>query len=173
MEVLDKEELKEILIKGWMTHDAMWFLHCLRKAGIKTTNKINRAASAGLGLIEAKRFKKILGIDEIRTTDDLRQFIHLTFKIVKPKFMKFSFKFIKDNEIQCEMHECFAHDGMKRIGVLDLYQCGIYERVEGWFKGLGLKFEVTPQINGCLMHQGKKCIRNYTFSRWQALEGGK
>ena len=34
MELISKKELKEILIKGWMTHDAMWVLHCLRKTGI-------------------------------------------------------------------------------------------------------------------------------------------
>ena len=170
MEMLRKEELKEILIKGWMTHDAMLFLHCLRKTGIETTNKINRAASAGLGRIEAKRFKKILDINEIQTTDDLKRFIQLIFHVVKAEFMKFSYKFISDNEMQCEMHECFAYDGMKRIGFIDQYQCGIYERVDGWFKGLGLKFEVTPQINGCLMFQKKKCIRNYTFSRWQTSD---
>jgi len=173
VELISKKELKEILIKGWMTHDAMWLLHCLRKTGIETTNKINKAASAGLGRIEAKRFKKLLGIDEIRTTDDLKKYVQLIFHVVKAEFMKFTYKFISDNEMQCEMHDCFAHDGIKRIGVIDQYQCGIFERVDGWFKGLGLKFEVTPQINGCLMHQGKKCIRNYTFSRWQALEGGK
>ena len=115
MELLSKKELKEILIKGWMTHDAMWFLHCLRKTGIETTNKINKAASAGLGLIEAKRFKRILNIDEIRTTDDLRKFIELIFHVIKAEFMKFSYKFINDNEMQCEMQECFAHDGIKRI----------------------------------------------------------
>ena len=170
MEMLRKEELKEILIKGWMTHDAMWFLHCLRKTGIETTNKINRAASAGLGRIEAKRFKKILDIYEIQTTDDLKRFIQMIFHVVKADFMKFTYKFLDGNKLQCEMQECFAHDGMKRIGVLDQYQCGIYDRVEGWFKGLGLKFEVTPQINGCLMFQKKKCIRNYTFSRWQTSD---
>jgi len=166
MELLSKEELKEILIKGWMTHDAMWFLQCLRKTGIETTNKINKAASAGLGLIEAKRFKKILNIDEIRTPDDLKKFINLIFHVVKAEFMKFSYRFIKENEIQCEMYECFAYDGMKRIGVIDQYQCGIYNRVEAWFKGLGLKFEATPQFKGCLMFQGKKCIRKYTFLKW-------
>lgn len=170
MNLLSKEELKEILIKGWMTHDAMWFLHCLRKTGIETTNKINRAASAGLGRIEAKRFKKILDIGEIQTTNDLKKFIQMIFHIVKAEFMKFSFKFIDDNTLQCEMNECFAHDGIERIGCLDLYQCGIYDRVEGWFKGSGLKFEVSPQINGCLMFQGKKCIRIYTFSRWQTSD---
>ena len=100
MELLNKEELKEILIKGWMTHDAMWLLHCLRKTGIETTNKINKAASAGLGRIEAKRFKKILNIDEIRTPDDLKKFIQLIFHVVKAEFMKFSYKFIILSEAQ-------------------------------------------------------------------------
>ena len=108
MELLSKKELKEILIKGWMTHDAMWFLHCLRKTGIETTNKINKAASAGLGLIEAKRCKKILNIDEIKTIDDLRKFVELIFHVVKAEFIKFTYKFINDNEMECEMHECFA-----------------------------------------------------------------
>ncbi len=163
MKILSKDELKEILIKNWMTHDAMWFLHCLRKTDIETTNKINKAASAGVGLIEAKRFKKILGFELIRTSDDLKEYMKLIFHIVKADFMKFKYEFINDNEMQCEMHECFAYDGIKRIGVIDQYQCGIFERVEGWFKGVGLKFKVTPKINGCLKHQGKKCIRFYTF----------
>jgi hypothetical protein len=45
VELISKKELKEILIKGWMTHDAMWLLHCLRKTGIETTNKSNSRKS--------------------------------------------------------------------------------------------------------------------------------
>ena len=47
--------------------------------------------------------------------------------------------------------------------VIDQYECGIYDRIEGWFEGLGIKFKVSPRIDGCLMHQGKKCVRNFTF----------
>jgi hypothetical protein len=61
------------------------------------------------------------------------------------------------------MYQCFAHGGIKRIGVIDQYKCGIYDRIDGWFEGLGLKFSVIPQINECLMHKGQKCIRKYIF----------
>lgn len=164
METLSKVELKEFLIKNWMTHDALWFLHCLRETDIETTNKINRAASSELGLVEAKRFKKIVGIDEIKNTDDLKKLLKFIYDTIKGDFMKISYEFIKDNEIISEMRQCFAHDGIKRIGVIEQYQCGIYERIEGWYKGLGLKFDVNPQITGCLMQYDKKCVRYYKFS---------
>jgi hypothetical protein len=41
---LETGQLKELLNKGWMTHDAMWFYNCLQEVGIEKTNKINRAA---------------------------------------------------------------------------------------------------------------------------------
>jgi len=28
---LEKKELKELLNKNWMTHDAMWFYNCLQE----------------------------------------------------------------------------------------------------------------------------------------------
>ncbi|MFX0070297.1 MAG: DUF6125 family protein [Candidatus Hermodarchaeota archaeon] len=164
MKLLNDKDIKELLIKCWMTHDGMWFLHCLRKVGIKKTNTINKAASRGLGLIEAKRFKKVFGITEVKSFNELKEFIEGIFQIVKGEFMKFTFNFSKHNIIQCEMHQCFAHDGIKRIGVIEQYNCGIYDRIEGWFEGLGIKYGVYPQINGCLKYQGKKCIRNYSFN---------
>ena len=164
MKILNDKDVKELLIKCWMTHDGMWFLHCLRKVGIKNTNKINKAASRGLGLIEAKRFKKVFGITEVNSFNELKNFIENIFHIVKAEFMKFTFDFSRYNMIQCEMRQCFAHDGIKRIGVIDQYVCGIYDRIEGWFEGLGIKYKASPQINGCLMYEGKKCVKRYTFN---------
>ncbi|MFX1340920.1 MAG: DUF6125 family protein [Promethearchaeota archaeon] len=163
MSSLSHKEIKELVIKCWMTHDGMWFLHCLRKTGIKTTNKINKAASHGLGLIEAKRFKKVFGIEKINTFTGLKNFINKIFEIVKADFMKFSYNFSKHNTFHFEMLQCFAHDGRKRIGVIDEYKCGIYDRIDGWFEGLGLKFSISPKIEGCLMHKGQRCIRKYVF----------
>ena len=36
---LEKNELKELLNKNWMTHDAMWFYNCLQECGIEKTIK--------------------------------------------------------------------------------------------------------------------------------------
>ena len=45
------KDLKELLVKCWMTHDAMWFLHTLNDGGIEKANKINKAA---IGVIDNK-----------------------------------------------------------------------------------------------------------------------
>jgi hypothetical protein len=58
---LSKNELKEILNKNWMTHDAMWFYNCLQEFGIEKTNKINKAAIRDMAVIEIKRIQKAVG----------------------------------------------------------------------------------------------------------------
>jgi len=47
-------ELKDLLIKNWMTHDGMWFYHCLQELGIEQTNRLNKAAIKSLAEIEIK-----------------------------------------------------------------------------------------------------------------------
>ena len=44
MTAIDKQELKKLLLKCWMTHDGMWFYHSMQEWGIEKTNKINKAA---------------------------------------------------------------------------------------------------------------------------------
>jgi hypothetical protein len=51
--VISRGQLKEILTKNWMIHDAMWFYHCLNECGIETTNKINKAAIKYMHLLKS------------------------------------------------------------------------------------------------------------------------
>jgi hypothetical protein len=53
---------------------------------------------------------------------------------------------------------------VKQLGVLDRYQCGIMERICGWFDGLGIKYSVSPPMAGCMMHTDGKCFRDFTFN---------
>ena len=55
---LEKKELKDLLVKCWMTHDAMWFYHCLQECGIEKTNRINRAAVKAVAAVEIRRLRK-------------------------------------------------------------------------------------------------------------------
>ena len=64
---LAKKELKELLNKCCMTHDAMWFYNCLQECGIEKTNKINRAAVKAMAAVEIKRLKKAVGVDNLET----------------------------------------------------------------------------------------------------------
>jgi hypothetical protein len=146
MKTLKKNELKEILIKNWMTHDAMWFYHCLQECGIERTNKINKAAIRSMAAIEIKRIQKAVDIDNVETFEDLKSLVDAAFDVLKGDFMD------------------FAYNGVKQLSVLDRYQCGIMERVCGWFDGVGIKYSVSPPMEGCMMHTDGKCFRDFTFN---------
>ncbi len=160
---LEKEELKELLNRCWMTHDAMWFYNCLQECGIEKTNRINKAAIRGMGAIEIKRYQKALGFSSIESFDDLVRFFKMVMEIVSGKFMKYSFSFPEKNLIQAQWESCFAYEGMKRLGIVDRYECGIMLRIETWFEALGIKYEVQPIIIGCMMHSEGRCYRDYRF----------
>jgi hypothetical protein len=50
------------------------------------------------------------------------------------------------------------------MGVIDQYQCGIFDRAQGWFEGLGIKYSITPEVDGCMMHTSGHCFRDFRFS---------
>ena len=78
-------------------------------------------------------------------------------------FMKYSFESNGMNRIRSTWHRCFAYEGIKALGVIDQYECGIMDRVEGWFNTLGVRYEVEPKVTGCMMHTEGRCYRDYTF----------
>jgi hypothetical protein len=160
---LEKKELKELLNKGWMTHDAMWFYNCLQECGIEKTNKINRAAVKAMAAVEMKRLQKALGMTKIDNFADLRKLFEISMQIVSGDFMKYRFEFPGNNIIHGEWASCFAYDGIKALGVIDSYECGIMDRIEAWWNVIGIKWEVEPKVTGCMMHTDGVCYRDYKF----------
>jgi hypothetical protein len=161
---LSKDELKEIMNKNWMTHDAMWFYNCLQEFGIEKTNKINKAAIRGMAAIEIKRIQKALGIGPINSFDEFKSFFDAAMEIATGKFMKYTYSTPAHNLMQAQWDSCFAYEGMKSLGVSDRYECGIMLRIDTWLNTLGIKFEVQPKITGCMMHTDGKCFFEYRFS---------
>ena len=138
MKPLGLKELKEILHKNWMTHDGMWFLHCLRECGIEKTNKINRAAVRSMALMEIRRIQEALGVRKVENFKGFVDFMYSVNGIVKADFMDFVESFPKENVCRVEMRTCFAHDGIKRIGAIEDYQCCIFDRFTGFNFNFGL-----------------------------------
>lgn len=160
---IDARELRELLNRCWMTHDGMWFRHCLAECGIKKTNKINKAALYSAAKVEVGRLAKALAVERIETWEDLFDFIQQATAIVKADFMKFECASFEPNTLRWDMRSCFAYDGMVQLGVINHYQCGIFERVKGWFDGLGLEYTMMPEISGCMMHTEGQCFREFRF----------
>ena len=97
---LEKKELKELLTKCWMTHDAMWFAHCLQECGIEKTNKINRAAVKAVAAVEIKRLKKAAGVERLETFAEFWDFFRFTMATLTGDFMKYSFESKETNHIR-------------------------------------------------------------------------
>jgi hypothetical protein len=156
-------ELREVLTKCWMTHDAMWFLYCSHECGIEKANRINKAAVNSMARIEVKRLMKLFEVERIGTFQDLRHFLEAMEVVIKPDFMKFHTSFPRENLLRWDMTECFAYEGVKKVGAIDVYQCGIFDRVQGWLEGMGIQYTVSPDVEGCMMHQRGVCFREFEF----------
>jgi len=163
MKSLEKDELKELLIKCWMTHDAMWFSSCLREFGIEKTNRINKAVVKAITAIEIKRIQKAVSAEKLDTFDEFKRFFETAGEILSGAFMKYTYSMPEKNMLHFEWESCFAYEGMKALGVMDRYECGVMLRMETWFDTLGIKYEVEPKVTGCMMHTDGKCFRDYKF----------
>jgi hypothetical protein len=159
----DPKALQELILKCWMTHDAMWFYHCLQEFGIERANQLNKSAIKSLAAIEIERVRKAFGIEEVKDFDDLKAVVEAGFTALKGDFMGFDYTFPAENVVHWDMKKCFAHTGMTRLGVIDRYECGVVYRVKCWFGSLGIKYDVTPSVERCIMHTSGSCRGDFRF----------
>ena len=161
---IDKAELKELLIKNWMTHDAMWLYHCVNECGVDTMNKINQAAVKSMAAIKIQKIRKLIGIPKDKKIETIAEFMTIfesAMEIVRGEFMDFSYSEIADGVFSWKWNKCFAYEGIKGLGLLDHYKCGILIRINSWFDTLGVKYELPPVINTCIMPIKGSCEGEY------------
>lgn len=163
MTAIEWSELKELLLKCWMTHDGMWFYHCMQEFGIEKANATNKAAIKSLAAIEIDRIQKAFGLTKVETLQDVRDLCNAAFGVLTDKFMGFEYSFPSENVLSWEMKKCFAYAGMKRLGVIDRYECGVIYRVACWFNSLGITYTLTPRIDRCIMHSSGSCRGEFAF----------
>jgi hypothetical protein len=164
---LSKKEMVDLLQRCWMTHDGMWFYHCMREFGIEKANRLNMAAIKSLAPLEISRMREALGMkkEKIESFQELQDFFVSVSELFIPAFMNIAIRFPEENVLHWEFapNNCFAFKGIKRIGMIDQYECGAIYRLACWFDSLGLKYSVTPEIKGCLMLKDGKCSGEFRF----------
>ena len=160
---ISKNDIRDLLGKGWLTHDGMWFHHAYQALGIETVNELNRAAIKSLAPIEIKRVKNVLGLseEEILDFNGLEAFMNDALEITLPSsvFIKLHFSSPRQNTLHWEWEkgECFAYKGMQMMGIVDEYRCGVMYRIECWLEALGIEFSMNPRVNKCMMHAQGTC----------------
>ena len=160
---IGKREIRDLLGKGWLTHDGMWFYHTYQEFGIEKANKLNKAAIRSLASIEIKRLKKTLGIggEKIGTFEEFKDFMLAAIEMTLPNsvFERFRLRASSKNLLHWEWEKggCFAYKGMKQMGIIDEYSCGVIYRIECWLQALGIKYSIDPKIDKCMMHEKGAC----------------
>ena len=161
---LQMEEIVELIIKNWMTHDIMWFYNYLKEFGVGKNNKINKTAIRDMSTIKIKRIQKGEGVECINSFDEFKRFFDLAMSIATGTFMKYVNSSPAHNIIQSERKSCLAYDGVKAMGVEEHYECGIMLRINAWLETMGIPYEIAPEITGCMMHTDGKCYQHHRFS---------
>ncbi len=158
---ITKEELIDLENRCWMTHDGMWFFSCLSNFGIEQANILNKSAIKGLAPFEIERTKKTIGFEKekMESFQEFKDYFTIAKTLFIPPFMNATMSFPKENVMRWEFApgQCFAYKGIKRLGVIDRYECGVIYRIECWLDCLGIKYRTIPKVNNCLMHTTGKC----------------
>ena len=167
---IGKEEIRDLLGKGWLTHDGAWFFSVCNEYGVKEANRLNKTAIKSMVPFEVQRLKQIMAFDERQLTNvtEIVKFMEEGMRLILPESVlsKYHFNIELPNILQweCEKDECFAYKGMSRMGVIDGYECGVMYRIECWFESLGLKFESNVKLDNCHMHTRGRCRGQYKFN---------
>ena len=122
-------------------------------------------------ITEVGRTQKAVGIQKVATSEDGKSSLEAAWDIVKGDFMKSSFSLPSRNILRGDFERCFAYEGIRRIGAIERYQDGIFERIYGWFDGIGMKYSVSPQLEGCMMHTDGRCFREMIFTSDKQSKG--
>jgi hypothetical protein len=163
---LNHKEIADLLNRCWMTHDGMWFYHCLKEFGIAKANQLNKAAIKSLAPVEIKRMKKTLGVEKIETFEEFKSFCSGAFELFISDFMGARMTFPEKNVLHWEFvpQKCFAFRGMQNLGVVDDYECGVIYRVACWIDSLKIQYTIDPSIAKCMMPAKGYCAGDFRLN---------
>ena len=160
---LSFEMEKDLLIKGWMSHDARWFMAVAEDFGIDAASRMNQMVARELGRVEMKRFMKALTLSSPKNMDEYLNLKKAALSLFGPDLIEYEIKTLDHQTYEMHLKRCFAYENIVRAGIKDQYQCGILARIQGWIDAQGLEHELAPPLGKCMMVSGKECCYTLTL----------
>ena len=154
---------KDLLVKGWMSHDARWFMAVAEHFGIDAAIRLNRIAARELGRVEMKRFMKALTLSPPKDLDECLALQEAAISLYGPYLTEYQIKILDSQSYEVRHIRCFVYENILRAGIEDQYECGLFARLQGWIDALGLEHELTPPMGKCMMVLGKQCSYKFTL----------
>ncbi len=154
---LSIEAQMTLLIKGWMSHDARWFMAVAERFGIEAANRLNQKVARDLGRVEMKRFMKALNLSPSRNMEEYLNIKKAALSLFGPDLIEYEIKILNYQSYAMQLRRCFAQENIVKAGIKDEYECGIFARLQGWIDAQGLEHELAPPLGKCMMVSGKEC----------------
>ena len=164
LKTINRKNLRNILLTNWMTHDALWYGEVASKFGMTEASPMNLRVCRKLGRIEFGRLMKMAGASHPRDMVEYREIFELGKQVFFPDFMSVETLYPEKDTQVFQVIDCFAHRGMEKAGLISNYECGIFERIEGWFDAMGLEYTRTPDLSRCLKFRGEDCTVTIKFN---------
>jgi hypothetical protein len=155
---LSPPEREALLIKGWMSHDARWFMAVAGEYGMEAANHLNRIAAHEVGKAEARRIARALDLPAVRTVDDWLLTQETLLCLLGPALADYRVTKAGSGAFQVHVEHCFAYDNAVRAGISEHYECGMLTRITGWLDALELEYEISPPLGKCLKAAGNECL---------------
>jgi hypothetical protein len=160
---LSFEMEKDLLIKGWMSHDARWFMAVAKHFGMDAANRLNQSVCREIGRVEMKRYMKTLALSPARNLEEYLTLMEAALSLYGSGLAEYEIKTLNDQSYETHMRRCFAFENIARAGIEDRCECGIFARLQGWIDAQGLEHELTPPAGKCMMVLGKECRYKITL----------
>lgn len=153
---LTAEQREELLRRSWMTNDGLWFYQTSVGGGIDAANAANTSVVREFAKQEMGRLMRTLGISKVETVEQYQQLYDTAVDLFLGSLFSAEAS-VEDDAQQIRVASCFAHLGVTRAGIADVYHCGPGERLTGWLEAMGLTAEITPGVGLCQMHHTGSC----------------
>jgi len=162
-EKMNGKQVKDYLLTNWMTHDALWYREAASRFGMAEASPMNLRVCRTLGRIEFKRLLKATGSNPPKDMAHFKILYEEALRILVPPFHEWEVDFPSSDTILCRTQNCFAHKGMTEAGLIDEYECGIFERIKGWFDAMEVDYTLSPDLSRCLKYRGQECHVKVVF----------
>ena len=158
---LSPAQRENLLRRSWMTNDGLWFYQAFVNNGSDAANSWNTAVVRQFGRLEMRRLLRTLGVTTVASPAQYYRIFRLAIDLYVGDLFDYEDTFDGTTH-QIHVKRCFAFTGVSKAGVAQVYHCGPFERVAGWFEALRLSVKISPEVGLCQMAHCGEC--RYTLS---------
>lgn len=160
---LTDEQEKDLLRKGWNSHDARWFTAVAQEFGLEVANRLNRQVIRAQGKVETLRLMKALGISQISGVEEMIRFVDTSVRLIVGPLMEFEIRALDDRSYEGIFHRCFVHENIVKAGVAQSYVCAVFDRLQGFHEAANLPLTEEIAALPCAKAEGRECRRVLTI----------